>query len=110
MRSDMPAVKENSRQRGPVRQIDLRQVAIECQSGFRGRAIDAGYQQSPDEPSSLGRARAFPVTTRRGYLINRSPSCTFDARLNLRDALSNGSTKFWAARPEICEFGRAFTL
>ena len=99
MRSDMPTVRVNSRQRGPVRQTDLRQVAIECQSDLNGRAIDAGYQQSPDEPSSLSRARASPVTTRRGYPIDRSPSCTFLGRLDLRDALSNGSTKFWAARP-----------
>lgn len=44
MRSDMSTVRENSRQRGPVRQTDLRQVAIECQSDFTRRAIDAGYQ------------------------------------------------------------------
>jgi hypothetical protein len=94
MRSDMPTVRENSRQRGPVRRTDLRQVAIEHQSDFKDRAIDAGYQQSPDEPSLLIRARASPVTTRRGYPIVQSPSCTFLSRLDLRDALSNGGTKF----------------
>lgn len=45
-----------------------------------------------------------------GCQIDRSLSCSSLGRLDLRDALSNGSTKFWAARPQIGEFGRAFTL